>query len=52
MRMTRISSALFILAMALVAACGTQSTGGAEPPAPAAGDPMGNDTAADTLNLK
>lgn len=51
MRMMRISSALFIVAIALVAACGTQSTGG-EPPAPAMGDPMDNDTAADTLNLE
>lgn len=48
MRMTRISSALFIVGMVLVAACGPQSPGGA--PAPV--DTTANDTVADTLNLK
>lgn len=48
MRMTRISAALFIVGMALVAACGTQSSG--TTPAPA--DTTNNDTVADTLNLE
>ncbi|MGH7574717.1 MAG: hypothetical protein ACREM1_06250 [Longimicrobiales bacterium] len=49
MRMTRISTALFIVAMALVAACGP-TTAGSEP-APTL-DPATNDTATDTLNVR
>lgn len=48
MRMMRISSALFIVAMA-VAACGPQSAG--TTPAPPA-DTTSNDTVTDTLSLE